>query len=114
MYVSEMKIEIYSGTAGGVEESLEMVNGLPTWRVLDFTKTPQNWDGGVISVGKTWKNDGSGKAQPADGTVYMEVKPGKTLTFENNHAAYPGEDYWKAGFTASTGNAFVAPEIPKQ
>lgn len=114
MYVSEMKIEIYSGTAGGVEESLEMVNGLPTWRVLDFTKTPQNWDGGVISVGKTWKNDGSGKAQPADGTVYMEVKPGKTLTFDHNHAVYPGEDYWKAGFTASTGNAFVAPEIPKQ
>lgn len=114
IYISEMKIELYDGAAGAASDGFEMVNGLPTWKVLDFTKNPQNWDGGNITVGKTWKNDGSGKAQPADGTVYMEVKPAKTLTFESNHATYPGEDYWKAGFTASTGNAFIAPNIPAQ
>ncbi len=113
MYVTEMKIERYEGEQT-VTGGYEIVDGLPTWRVLDFTKTPQNWDGGKITVGKVWTNDGSGEAQPQDGTVYMEVTPGTTLTFPADHATYPSGSYWKGGFTASTGNAFIAPEIPGQ
>ncbi len=113
MYVTEMKVEVYNGGASS-SDGFEMVNGLPTWRVLDFTKSPNNWDGGNITVGKVWKSDGTSAKQPADGTVYMEVKPAKTLTFDANHATHANEDYWKAGFTAGTGNGFIAPNIPKQ
>ncbi|MBQ7337910.1 MAG: hypothetical protein IJW40_05580 [Clostridia bacterium] len=114
MYVSEMKIEVYGGGAADASDGFEMVDGLPTWKVLDFSKMPTNWDGGKIATGKVWEDDGSGDAQPADGTVYMEVTPGTTLTFAGDHATHANEKYWKAGFTAGTGNGFIEPNIPKQ
>ena len=113
MYVTEMVITVYQGQSTPAD-GYELIDGKPTWHLMDFTKQPQNWDGGKITVGKVWKSDGTSAQQPADGTVYMEVRPGNTLTYPNDHATHAGESYWKGGFTASTGNAFIAPNIPKQ
>ena len=112
---SEMKIIVLDDqeTDESDTTNVEMVDGLPTWRLLDFTKMPRNWDGGKISIGNVWTGDGTGALQPADGTPYMEVKPAKTLVFEETHAN-PGKEYWKSGFTAGTADGLVEPNIPSQ
>lgn len=112
--ISEMKVvvkeEKESDPVGG---NVELVDGLPSWQILNFTKMPRNWDGGKITIGHVWQNDGTSALQPASGTPYMEVTPAKTLTFEAN-TANPGLDYWKGGFTAGVSDGFVEPKIPSQ
>ncbi|MBO5898165.1 MAG: hypothetical protein J6R04_04060, partial [Clostridia bacterium] len=96
---SEMTVITVGGASDEEVSGLEIVDGLPTWKLLDFTKAPHNWDKGVMSVGHVWENDGTDALQPADGTTYMEVRPGATLVFESNQAN-PGKEYWKGGFGA--------------
>ncbi|MBE6768495.1 MAG: hypothetical protein E7549_06230, partial [Ruminococcaceae bacterium] len=78
----------------------------PTWNIVNLNKTPHNWDGGKLTAGNVWVNDGTDAAQPLTGTVYYEVKPGSGTATINDVTV------WKAGFNAGTSNAFVAPNIP--